>query len=242
MHGTTFQFVSMSKYSHELLAPLVAESTSIAGVLRLLGLRPTGNSHAYISSRILRLGLDTSHFTGQGHLKGRPAPNRRSPESYLILRDPMSREPESAQLRKALVSVGRLLLCEDCGTGAVWNGKPITLQIHHKNGVDYDDREENLAFLCPNCHSQTENFASRNVKRAPKQRHQCPACGVGVSEKGLHCRKCCKRARYGESKTKIQWPSPEELRDMVAASSLVKVGKDLGVSDTAVRKRLKRAA
>ena len=51
--------------------------------------------------------------------------------------------------------------CERCGIDA-WLGEPLTLALHHINGDNRDDRLENLTLLCPNCHSQTENFAGRN--------------------------------------------------------------------------------
>lgn len=44
-----------------------------------------------------------------------------------------------------------------------WNGKPLTLQLHHINGNNRDNRLENLTFLCPNCHSQTDNFSGKNA-------------------------------------------------------------------------------
>lgn len=52
--------------------------------------------------------------------------------------------------------------CERCGIED-WLGERLSLALHHVNGDNRDDRLENLALLCPNCHSQTENFAGRNA-------------------------------------------------------------------------------
>lgn len=51
--------------------------------------------------------------------------------------------------------------CEECGL-AEWRGRPLRVTLHHVNGDGYDNRLENLSFLCPNCHSQTPNFGGRN--------------------------------------------------------------------------------
>lgn len=50
--------------------------------------------------------------------------------------------------------------CSICGIDE-WNSQPIVLEIDHINGDKYDNRKENLRFLCPNCHSQTETFRNR---------------------------------------------------------------------------------
>jgi hypothetical protein len=55
-------------------------------------------------------------------------------------------------------------ICAECGNVGDWNGKPLILQIDHINGVNNDNRLENLRLLCPNCHSQTENFAGKKKK------------------------------------------------------------------------------
>jgi hypothetical protein len=41
----------------------------------------------------------------------------------------------------------------------------LTLHVDHVNGDYCDNAEENLRFMCPNCHSQTENFAGRSRGR-----------------------------------------------------------------------------
>ena len=59
------------KYTRELLAEAAANSISIAGVLRYLGIPLAGGTHAHISRKIKQFGIDTSHF-------GRVAPTRES--------------------------------------------------------------------------------------------------------------------------------------------------------------------
>ena len=51
--------------------------------------------------------------------------------------------------------------CATCGI-AEWRDRPLSLALHHINGDRLDNRIENLELLCPNCHSQTENYSGRN--------------------------------------------------------------------------------
>lgn len=53
--------------------------------------------------------------------------------------------------------------CEKCGWGEAnpATGK-IPLEVHHIDGDCTNNRIENLQLLCPNCHSLTENFGSKN--------------------------------------------------------------------------------
>lgn len=57
--------------------------------------------------------------------------------------------------------------CERCGINEWW-GRPLSPQLHHRNGDGTDNRLFNLELLCPNCHAQTENWGGRNVKRRSK--------------------------------------------------------------------------
>lgn len=54
--------------------------------------------------------------------------------------------------------------CDICNLSD-WLGAPITLEVHHIDGVNNNNVASNLQVLCPNCHSQTDNFRSKNIKR-----------------------------------------------------------------------------
>jgi hypothetical protein len=55
--------------------------------------------------------------------------------------------------------------CSECGIGPKWNGMPLVLQYDHINGVNTDQRLENLRTICPNCHTQTDTYAGRNLQK-----------------------------------------------------------------------------
>ena len=53
--------------------------------------------------------------------------------------------------------------CNICGLDT-WNSKPITLEMDHINGDRQLETRENLRFICPNCHSQTDTYKVLNNK------------------------------------------------------------------------------
>lgn len=84
----------------------------------------------------------------------------------------------------------------------------------------------------------------------PNKYHPCPHCEKPVPNYQKHCSKSCAASNQHNtyrktkinwpSKTKINWPSNEELIKMLSQSNYSAIGRKLGVSDNAIRKRLKK--
>lgn len=51
--------------------------------------------------------------------------------------------------------------CECCGL-TEWLNQPIKLEVHHIDGDNTNNQDDNLQLLCPNCHSYTPNH-SKNI-------------------------------------------------------------------------------
>lgn len=80
----------------------------------------------------------------------------------------------SAETIKKLIECGKITSlnykCSLCNNEGSWLSKPLILELHHINGDHHDNHISNLTFLCPNCHSQTNNFRARNKKCSGKYR------------------------------------------------------------------------
>ena len=80
----------------------------------------------------------------------------------------VGRRTNRSHLKRRLLEEGiKENRCEICGI-TEWLGKPLNMQLHHKNGDGSDNRLPNLQLLCANCHSQTDTYGGRNGHRRRK--------------------------------------------------------------------------
>jgi HNH endonuclease len=226
----------MTKYTYQLLTPIVAASSSYSQVASALGV-VNGTSRSYIANRIRTLGLDTSHFVT---VWSSEAPNYpKLAAEILVLGTPGDRRQRTYILRRAMAQMGIPNRCAACGL-SMWQSQPIPLEVHHINGRSWDNRLENLRLLCPNCHALTPSHSGRNRKVI----RQCPGCDGPVSRRAPRCRRCSRKREAVKRPQQpwIAWPEDEVLIAKITASgsSYESVAREIGVSSNSIRKRLRR--
>lgn len=69
---------------------------------------------------------------------------------------------KTASIKAKLLEDGyKTWICECC-KNTEWLGHRIPLELNHKDGNSENHKENNLEFLCPNCHSLTPTYKGRN--------------------------------------------------------------------------------
>lgn len=214
--------------SEENFVNLIKNSKTMSQVLAFFDLQNKGGNFLTCKKRIKELGLSTSHF-----LTANKSSNfsREIKLEDFILKLTTNSTYSNHHLKKFLIKFNILeYKCNSCGNCGDWNGKQLSLQIEHKNGISNDNTITNLEFLCPNCHSQTKTYAGKSLKK----RYSCDTCGksIGKINKSKKCAKC-----LGITNRLYSRPEKEELEELVKNKSISKIAEDFNVgSDSCIRK------
>lgn len=144
----------------EQFISLVRGSTNISEILFKLGYSVNGNSWGFsqVRRRMESLRLESSDFKGKTSLSDYQREHKISSEELFKEKGKHNRHIVRKRIIKDKLIPYR---CSLCGI-TTWNGKTLSLELDHINGINNDNRLENLRFLCPNCHSQTTTYGSRN--------------------------------------------------------------------------------
>lgn len=220
------------KWSDEIFIAAVKNSLTKTEILKKLNLntRNSGNFQT-VNKHILRLGLNTSHFTDKCYERTFQIRNLKD----ILIEN--SDYNNTQNLKKRLIKNNLLFnKCYEtgCSISSLWNGKKINLQLDHINGIRTDNRLENLRLLCPNCHSQTETYCRGTRKTISS----CNDCGTKITKHYQYCRKCS--AIHKQKKYKILWPPIDEVVRLVSKLGYSATGKLLKVTDNSVRKYIQQ--
>ncbi len=145
--------------SDEEFKELIATHYSWCDCARAIGLSPNGgNSKIQLSKRVEELKCDISHFSSTR--AANIASTKYTLEEIMVEN---SSYTNTTKLKERIIRANIIpYKCAICGNEGEWLNKKLVLQLDHINGQHFDHREENLRFLCPNCHSQTETYSGKN--------------------------------------------------------------------------------
>ena len=146
--------------SKEEIQEKVNQCNSICDMLEAFGYKRTSGGMAKVMKNVINTyNIDTSHF--------RPFDRSNQVAKYSLeeILIPNSSYTNIARLKERILRAGLLKYeCECCGNKGEWNGKPLLLQLDHRDGDHSNHSLSNLRFLCPNCHSQTDTYSGKNAK------------------------------------------------------------------------------
>lgn len=179
-----------TRSTRDLVAELLGEGLTRADVARRLGItKSTVTYHA----RVLRLDIDgrcarrydwaaVQAYYDEGHgvnacarhfgfarttfMAAAARGDLRTRPRAMPIDDLLAGRRNRTHVKLRLIRAGlKESRCEECGISK-WRGRPLSMALHHVNGDGHDNRLENLELLCPNCHSQTDNYGGRNRGRS----------------------------------------------------------------------------
>lgn len=239
-------------YTPDQLQKLLDESNSYADLLRKVNMCEHGANRRTLNKIINEFNLDLTQIRQnrkEENLKqlGK-IQNKKIPMDEILKKNSIYK---SSALQKRLVNEGyKMYKCECCGISE-WRGKRIVLQLHHKDGDRHNNELDNLQILCPNCHSQTDNFCGKNkpkkiisslgtkrreVKKGISENGErlydgygnykvlCPFCKKNfMNKEAKKCKACFSKER------KMPKVSKEELFSIMETNTYTSAAKLLGV-------------
>lgn len=132
-----------------------SKCNSITAALNMLGLVQAGGNFASFKKHALRLNIDLTHMNP--HSKTATRDKSRLLEK--LTKNSALSKTTLRHLIKRYNLINYHCHSPKCSIKDIWNDTEIILQLDHINGVNDDNRLENLRWLCPNCHSQTPTYA-----------------------------------------------------------------------------------
>jgi len=224
------------KWTEACFRAAVANASSLSDVLRAIGLKAKGKNFQTAKKYIQLWQLDTSHFDRKNKKalnKARANIKRMSNEEIFIENSFYSTSVIKRRiLDKKLIEYK----CAECGINS-WKDKELSLHIDHINGINTDHRIENLRFLCPNCHSQTETYCGKNMRDIRKSKiNLCTDCKCEIYYTSIRCSNCAKNHRPAQ----IEWPSKEKILKLIEENSMIGASRIIGCSDNSLRRHLKK--
>lgn len=217
------KYVSIINDNKELLQSLFDTSSTLREILKKLNLVARGGNYKTLNRVIEEENIDLTIFNENNKrwktdkVKGL---RNKMPLEKVLIED--STYTSTTTLKNRLYKEGyKERICEKCGQSEEWMGKKMSLILDHVNGVNNDNRLENLRILCPNCNATLDTHC-KGHKGLIKKEKKIPY----LNKKKLYFNK------YNHLY--------EEMVNDVKNMGYVKSAIKYDISDNGLRKRLKQ--
>lgn len=147
-------------WSKENLESCVKEANCWFNWLDKLNIPKAGGNYRTLKNKAKEYSIDVSHFNydyAHTHNGKKSAKNLKDEE---LFSKTIGHHKDVIKREYILRCLNGQAKCEICGIHD-WNKQPIVFQIHHIDGNNRNNEKDNLQLLCPNCHSQTDNFSNK---------------------------------------------------------------------------------
>ena len=249
----------LANISKEELQKILDSSTSFSNVLDKIGFSVGSGSHAFLNEIIIEKQCTLDKMNENKKALRSASRKPKQPREIFVKNSPVKR------------GIGRFLKkfnlkdfskCERCGNSE-WQGEPIPLQVHHKDGIRDNNSLDNLEILCPNCHALTENFMGKNIGtnkklytqeeiekeksvqyinkdlplvEFPSEGNTCIDCGKPIHKDSIRCKDCYEKYRN----SLIDKPTIEQLKKDIEEDviSLTDLGEKYKVTRTTMKRWL----
>lgn len=214
------------QYSKEEIQQIVALSTSLKDFAQKIGYShsPSGDTQKMLKDRLKS--FNTSHFQ-----KSLPT-TKLSFNQIFIENSAVSQSVLRRHYKKGQYTEYK---CSICNQEPFWNGKELTLILDHINGINNDDRLENLRWVCPNCNQQLDTTGSKNpARRKFVKKFYCVDCGKEITKNCTRCLACASKQRIVPLEE--MQVTRDELKFLIRNKTFIDIGKQFHVSDNTIRK------
>lgn len=218
------------KYTKEELEKFVVGTKNCHEFLENMNVNSSPGNFNYWKAKLKSEGIDISHWVAFKSYNP-----KKTPDQILVNNQNLKFRIAGATLKLHLLKNGVVYKCNSCGIDE-WNGNQLSLHLDHINGDWRNNTPENLQFLCPNCHSQTESYCGKKNKKEDKL---C-SCGSVIKKRSTNCKKCYYKNKASACKVKISsghftlCPVKEVLEKLIWEKPTTHIAKEYGVSDNTV--------
>lgn len=165
--GIESKYPVKPKWRKENLVKVVKESNNYVECLKKLGIKNFGSSFNTLKKYIELYNINIEHFISPGE-QIRKLSKEIPINEVLIENSSYNR----TRLKERLYKEGlKERKCELCAQNEIWMDKKMSLILDHINGVNNDNRIENLRIVCPNCNAtlDTHCVGSKITKKKEKR-------------------------------------------------------------------------